>query len=237
MGQPIHVKPEEKSDDKKYTQNVIKEKCFKYVESSIKESESEAKRFLHEGNACCCSEKYKDAEEYYLKAYDSAMRSKEDGLIWDSLQRIGCVLGRQEKYEKSHEKFKESLKYAIDKNRLFTTYFNLGISDINLENEKEAISYFEKAIRTNPEDVGAYFYKAVAHINRRDFDKAEDGLKKVIQINPKHAKAHSYLADILFYIGKRSEEAKSEAEIALKLFNEQRNVEMVNHCEELLEKL
>ena len=139
--------------------------------------------------------------------------------------------------KKSHEKFKESLKYAIDKNRLFTTYFNLGISDINLENEKEAISYFEKAIRTNPEDVGAYFYKAVAHINRRDFDKAEDGLKKVIQINPKHAKAHSYLADILFYIGKRSEEAKSEAEIALKLFNEQRNVEMVNHCEELLEKL
>ncbi|MES1182156.1 MAG: tetratricopeptide repeat protein, partial [Flavobacterium sp.] len=79
--------------------------------------------------------------------------------------------------DKQSEKSFSGNKKALD-------YYSKGLDESKNENYKEAISYFEKAVKTDPEFAFAWDNMGICYRKLGDYDKALDAYKKSLQIDP-----------------------------------------------------
>lgn len=85
----------------------------------------------------------------------------------------------------------EDRKYVIYKGRQLT---NIGAFDY-------ALKHFDDAIKANPKNAEALYYRADAKLGLKDTQGAIEDYLKVIEIVPQNASAHNNLANVYWSIG------------------------------------
>lgn len=76
-------------------------------------------------------------------------------------------------------------------------YVDLGISETNKGNFKQAIEALDKATELKPDWALPYFSKAIAFHNLMDLEEAYENYSKAIEINPKMTDAYFNLAQVI----------------------------------------
>ena len=71
--------------------------------------------------------------------------------------------------------------------------FMMGSIYFILEDAKKAISYFEKTLKINPDDIETLILKTNAHLSLQQKNEAIDCCKKIIQLDPNNYEAHGLL--------------------------------------------
>ena len=88
-------------------------------------------------------------------------------------------------------KFGQSLqeKFSDDSDYMFM----MGSIYFILEDARKAITYFEKALELNPNDVETLTLKTNTHLSLQQKDEAIDCCKKIIKLDPDNYEAHGIL--------------------------------------------
>ena len=76
--------------------------------------------------------------------------------------------------------------------------FMMGSIYFILEDAKNAISYFEEALKINPDDVETLTLKTNTHLSLEQKDQAIDCCKKIIKLEPNNYEAHGLLEKLEF---------------------------------------
>jgi tetratricopeptide (TPR) repeat protein len=97
------------------------------------------------------------------------------------------------------------------------TYFNEGLSFVNLRKYQESIEFFNKAIQFNPKDYMAYFCKGYALFELKKYELAIKNFDSSLTINSKYGIAYSYRAMAQYKMDNDIIEALKKCEYALKL--------------------
>ncbi len=174
-------------------------------------SGSEAEKWLNSGLQMSHLNKYAEALKCYNKAieinpsYDVAWFNK--GTILAKMQDVN---GAIQCFNRAVEIFPKDADYFINlgmaygtlrdyKNELIayqkamqldcgdnlgTLYFNLATCLRKLAMNKDALTYYTKAIEINPYDYEAYHNKAIVLIKLRELKPALENLNKAIEISP-----------------------------------------------------
>jgi tetratricopeptide (TPR) repeat protein len=135
------------------------------------------------------------------------MLSPGDATIHNNL---GNVLAEVGDYDGAMENYKASLIIAPNWEK---AYYNIGVtlSHKGIEEEKieylrEAITYFEEALRLRPKSYRTYNSIAVNYYTMREYDKALEYIKKGIKKNPKFPYFYINLGLVLYEgYGKKDE--------------------------------
>jgi HEAT repeat protein len=88
---------------------------------------------------------------------------------------------------------------AEARKRINATDFECGVFAMEKENEDEAISWFTKALKTNPSDVESHMELARIHRNKHDYERALKHYSTVIRLNPKYEQALVMRGGIYLY--------------------------------------
>jgi len=73
-------------------------------------------------------------------------------------------------------------------------FFEQGFSYYKKENLKQAKTYLDKALRTNPQHTSAYYYRGVVHYRQGNYDQAIEDCTNALKINPLHTEAYNIRA-------------------------------------------
>ena len=103
---------------------------------------------IKRGNAHYKTEAYDAA----LEAYQSAAENRPEDAI--SHYNLGTVLYQKERFEKAADEFRRSLD-AADPVRRAQGYYNLGNTQVQLNDIEGAIRSYKSALRLNPADLDA----------------------------------------------------------------------------------
>ena len=68
--------------------------------------------------------------------------------------------------------------------------YNKGTQLLNVGKAREAIPYFDRAIRLNPRDAEVYTNRRIAWREKGDLSRAIADLGKAIKLNPKYARTY-----------------------------------------------
>ena len=83
--------------------------------------------------------------------------------------------------------------------------FENGLKRFNENNFKEAIRSFDKAIKNNPENPKAYFYRANSYYNLGLFEQAIPDYSELIKLDPENSDTYSNRGDALRKLNKLDE--------------------------------
>jgi len=157
----------------------------------------------------------RNPQEALSKAYECAQKATSlDATNLSTLNLLRIVYQAQRRYEESITTAEKAIKVAPGS---ADAYAMLGETLLLNGSYKEALVYFEKALRMNPfpetwylMDVGA------AHFILRNYEEAISTYKKALSISPTNSFARSGLIATYVEMG-RMEEAKAEAEELIKI--------------------
>ena len=78
-----------------------------------------------------------------------------------------------------------------------------GISLLYAGKNDRALAVFEEAIRYNPDNFEAHYYKGNCLANQRKYREAIDEYTQAIKIKPDYARAYANRGEMMFYLGDR----------------------------------
>ena len=122
-----------------------------------------------------------------------------------------------------------------DKEYLFINLNNIGISLYKEKKYKEAIKYFEKAIKIDDTKQMIFFNKAKCEESLQQFNKAIEDYEKGLSLNPKNAKNSRRLALLYQKIG-NFDKSIENIDKALDLEPENEEYKKIKRSNELLKK-
>lgn len=200
LKQSIFAKPEVKFEDKKYIQEIIKNRGYNYIENIINENKkSDAEGFLFEGIAFFYSEKYEDAEEEFRKAIN--LNPDVAGTHF----ALAFVLNKLERYDESEEEHKKFIEINPD---IAEVHYSLGLLLNDLERYGEAEEEYRKTIELNTEYAEAHRALGILLYDLERYGEAEEEYKKTIELDPEHAEAHRNMGNLLYKLNKYKEAEK-----------------------------
>jgi Tfp pilus assembly protein PilF len=173
-----------------------------------------AKAFFHQGNAFAKLEKYQEAMKSYQKAWEIDPNPKYTSAV---SRLLGMIAGYIEKKEKGYEPEAIDIHEKIQKNvDSATKNAEIEIADVgsltregkdldNLGKHNEAIEYFDKAIKIDPNYADAWNNKGVALKNLGKHNEAIECYDKAIKIDPNYALAWNNKGLALYNLGKYNE--------------------------------
>ena len=141
-----------------------------------KDLEDFSKLYSIRGNIYYKSENYKDAISDYSKAISYDSKSLEN--YW---YRAICY-----QYEKDFEKALHDFKYCEnlfekdDLDNLSLLYNSIANTYESLDNNQDAIEFYNKSIKTKPNNNIAYLYRGIIHFDQNDYDKAINDLTEAL---------------------------------------------------------
>ncbi len=135
--------------------------------------------------------------EKYTEAFDDFETSfkifpKDGKLYWNR----GSVYGLKGQFTKAIEDFNIALKYlSNDSISSSDLYLNIGKAYKYLDNCKEAIVNFDKAVLLNPKNGNAFHYRGLCKETLKDLKGAKDDMEKAVIAQPDCAcnKSEKYL--------------------------------------------
>lgn len=99
-------------------------------------------------------------------------------------------------------------------------FFNLGITNLELEQFEDAIVYLEQAVKLDPSLSDAWFGIGMSKLKQGDVDAAINALTKAVETDPDNAFAQRNLAGLLNKSGRFEESLNNYRTIAAKLPND-----------------
>jgi tetratricopeptide (TPR) repeat protein len=99
-----------------------------------------------------------------------------------------------QKEDEESESYK-SIKCELEKLEI-NTLTNILVVKSKLEDWTDIINFSEKALKKDPENVKALFFRGKALGNLHEYDQAIDTLKKVIELDEDNAEAKKEIAKV-----------------------------------------
>lgn len=110
---------------------------------------------------------------------------------------IGIILEKL----KEPLKAKKSYEKAIEINPHPDFYYNLGEVLVTLEQWEDAISIFEKVLKTDVNDGNSYFNLGLCYFNKNEYNSAIDNFNKATELNKNDLYAYFYMGNCYRQIG------------------------------------
>lgn len=105
-------------------------------------------------------------------------------------RRAEYLLEAQDAYAKSYDQY----FWAFDWCPTEPEYaYNVGNALVHMGRVREAVKYYDQALKINPRYTDAYFNESVADFQLSQFQKAGDCLKEVLELNPDYPRAQANL--------------------------------------------
>lgn len=124
----------------------------------------------------------------------------------EGLPALRLLQGQAFLYRQEYEKALEELQAAAELNaNLPRVYYSLGLANLRLNRNKEAIAAFERELTTRPDDFSTLYYLAVLNEAESNLDAAKSRLDAALKLDPQSADANGLLAKILRKQGKNAE--------------------------------
>jgi adenylate cyclase len=156
-----------------------------------------------------------DPVESLRKAYENAQKAVTlDDMQLAAYAALEWVYSWKRQYEEAIAAGEKTVKVAPGS---ADAYFTLGRA-LNIAcRDKEAVEYFEKAIRLNPFPPTPYYmHLGFSNLHLRNYEQAVTALKKALSLSPKNQPARGALIVTYVEMG-RMEEATAETEELLKI--------------------
>jgi len=122
--------------------------------------------------------------------------------LWNN---IGLIHYWQDDYIKAYEELETAMCYNDKDGQIL---FNLGLCAVALRKNSEALEYFEKCSKVNPEFYDAYNNKAIMLEALWRIDECIEWFKKAIQVDDKNHYALYNLGSLLKDLGRNEEAIK-----------------------------
>lgn len=108
------------------------------------------------------ADNYKQANDYFSKAYQGALKTNDLSLQKRSLINLGSVNSSIEKFGKAEQYMQASLDLDVRRELDYTTYASLGYLYVKQKQYKKAMPYLEKSIEQHPDnpdsEINLYLY-------------------------------------------------------------------------------
>lgn len=130
--------------------------------------------------------------------------------------RLGELLLAQGDFEGARAAFTRELALDADE---FTSNLNLGVLAKEDQVYPDARRYFERALKTRPNDPGVRYQIATVDLATGNFEPARQALESLIQRTPDFAEAHATLATV-YYRLHRSADGDRESALSQKLMDQ-----------------
>ena len=129
---------------------------------------------------------------YYDQAEDSfRLALNDDPSNAEALYGLGSVYLKQEKTNEARESFERTVKLKTNYPKTLTNAWNnLGILAAREGKMPEAISYFQEALRVDPDHVVALDNLGAAYRQLQDWDEARKTLERALKVKPDDAEAN-----------------------------------------------
>lgn len=134
---------------------------------------------------------------------------EEDPTSFKAIEDIGNDFLAQQKYSAAvvFLKMTAEAQRKIDSED-FTVYYNIGAAYYNMRKEDstavdEAIEYYRKALKMNPDEPQTIFNISVAFVSKEDYRGAVDWLEKYISISPDDQRGWQLLARCYSEVGEK----------------------------------
>ena len=101
------------------------------------------------------------------------------------------------RYDEAIEAFGNSNRYAVSE----TTYFNIGLSYLRLDQKRRAIENFEEAVRLKPEFAEAHYMICESYVAMGDVHTAVIMCERTIRCDPRHVEARYLLGQAYIQLG------------------------------------
>ena len=168
-------------------------------------------------------------EEVYLLLIESWQASGDAGKSFATAEeavrrfpasaRINCWMGFQLQFSGRYEEARKYLERAIQLDAGYpASYYLLGQVLLKQQNARESLSWFEKAIDLDPNDVEARMAYGEAVAGTGDLAKALDILRTAEKSAPQDARVHLLLSRLWFRLGNEAN-AREEANLSLQYRN------------------
>lgn len=155
-----------------------------------------------------------------MQRYEEAMDDLQAALAIDGKDGIihywlGYCLEKLEKPEEALDKYLTAVKYITDQ---ATIYYRIGLIYMdNLENYKEAVKWFNQAIKKSGDNMASYYAsRGRAYVLATDYKNAIADLEKAIQLQTDDAVTYDALA-VAYYETKNAQKALENIEKAISL--------------------
>lgn len=131
--------------------------------------------------------------ENLIAYYEKGFEKNKENALW--LERASNRLlekkCKSELYNKISEQF-----YKVSPSS--ESAYNMAIASRNAKNNKQAVTYFEKAaeMQTNLDKKAAYYYTLASTYGYTNKGKARDAALKALELNPSMGKAHTFIAQL-----------------------------------------
>ena len=135
-----------------------------------------------------------------------------DGDSVDILLNLARLYGLNKEMKKSINLLKKAAIMDPDNDRL---YHALALAHMSLNENDEAYTNINKAIRLNDKKDTYYFEQGALLERLGQFDKAIASMKQTLEINPHHSNAHNFIGYIYATKGEDLDKALSHLEQAL----------------------
>lgn len=86
--------------------------------------------------------------------------------------------------------------------------YNMGLFYLNNGNPDQAIQFFNKSLKLNPNSFLTYNGLGLAYLMKHELEKARDYFQKTLTLNPKFSEAHNYLGTVYQEMGLLDEAEK-----------------------------
>ncbi len=125
-----------------------------------------------------------------IKYFSDALKYEESDLL---LLALANSYFKDNNYNNSRVFINKILENSTDNNIIEKCYLLLGMITFNENNLDVAVTYFEKVISLDENNVQAYFYLGEIYYNKNNLIKARAEWRKVLEIDPSHIKARKRL--------------------------------------------
>ena len=116
----------------------------------------DAQNLIHQGNQKLIDESYAEAESKYRKAIS------ESPLQIEGVFNLGNAHYRSEDYQEASQRFLQTQKLAISKEKKHQAFHNLGNSFMKKKDYSQAVEAYKNALRNNPQDDETRYNYALA---------------------------------------------------------------------------
>jgi tetratricopeptide (TPR) repeat protein len=121
----------------------------------------------------------------------------------------------------------------IDRQLRFRQYFDRGMQLIEANHPREALEYFNRALKLDPRGADALVSRGYARAMLKDYKGALADQTEALRVDPRLAEAYANRGTSRYRLGDRKG-ARADWQKAVALFREQKNAERASQVEEVL---
>ncbi len=186
----------------KCIENEEYEKAVVYLLNAIKEDGNFIDAYLDLSYCYAMMDDFEEAEYYCDLALER--NAKEV----DVLLMLAFVYHKFELFDDEIDTLNRILNLGVNDDILLDIFLNLGNAYYEKNDMRNAIVYYKKVIKLEPESVEAFVNLGNAYFANEEFDKSIESYKVALQLDPEDSNIYSNLGVAYIEVGNKNEAIK-----------------------------